>query len=144
MGRYKKKPVVIEAFKWMGDEHQIKDMEWARKAIEQGTMWFNFSGMEVIELEIKTLEGNHIAHIGDYVIQGVKGEIYPCKSDIFELTYEKVEQKEIKKVIIFDSDEDRLVSEIQKGSVNFDYLISDNAIEWGSKFGYIHMVEMED
>ena len=39
---------------------------------------------------IKTLEGNMAANIGDYVIKGVKGEIYPCKPDIFNMTYEQV------------------------------------------------------
>ena len=39
---------------------------------------------------IETLEGNHHASVGDYIIQGVQGEIYPCKPDIFEKTYEKV------------------------------------------------------
>lgn len=42
-------------------------------------------------LIIKTLEGEHVATIGDYIIRGVKGEFYPCKPDIFEATYEPVE-----------------------------------------------------
>jgi hypothetical protein len=41
-------------------------------------------------LIIKTLEGEHIATIGDYIIKGVSGEFYPCKPDIFEQTYEMV------------------------------------------------------
>lgn len=41
-------------------------------------------------LVIKTLEGEHIATIGDYIIKGVKGEYYPCKPDIFEMTYELI------------------------------------------------------
>jgi hypothetical protein len=40
-------------------------------------------------LYVKTLEGTHHARVGDYIIQGVNGEIYPCKPDIFEKTYEK-------------------------------------------------------
>ncbi|MDD4482678.1 MAG: hypothetical protein PHP18_05620 [Bacilli bacterium] len=40
---------------------------------------------------IKTLEGNHIITDGDWIITGVKGERYPCKPDIFEITYEKVD-----------------------------------------------------
>ena len=43
------------------------------------------------ELYIKTLEGIHHVSIGDYIIKGVKGELYPCKPDIFEQTYEVVE-----------------------------------------------------
>ena len=42
-------------------------------------------------LVIKTLEGEHLANIGDYIIRGVHGEFYPCKPDIFRETYEKVE-----------------------------------------------------
>lgn len=43
-------------------------------------------------LVIETLEGPHIARVGDYVIKGVAGEFYPCKPWIFEQTYEKVEE----------------------------------------------------
>ena len=39
---------------------------------------------------IKTLEGDHLSFNGDYIIQGVKGELYPCKPDIFHMTYEEV------------------------------------------------------
>ena len=42
-------------------------------------------------LVIKTLEGEHLANIGDYIIRGVHGEFYPCKPDIFRETYEEVE-----------------------------------------------------
>lgn len=42
------------------------------------------------ELEIETLEGTMKANVGDYIIKGVDGEIYPCKPDIFEKTYEKI------------------------------------------------------
>jgi hypothetical protein len=44
-----------------------------------------------IEITIPTLEGDMIAKHGDYIIKGIKGELYPCKPDIFEATYEKVE-----------------------------------------------------
>jgi hypothetical protein len=43
-------------------------------------------------LMIKTLEGNHLANIGDFIIKGVHGEFYPCKPDIFEKTYEQVNE----------------------------------------------------
>lgn len=45
-------------------------------------------------LIIKTLEGEHLASIGDYIIKGVKGEFYPCKPDIFEQTYEELKGSE--------------------------------------------------
>lgn len=61
MAKYRKKPVIIEAYK---------------------------TDKEVF---IETLEGTMKADVGDYIITGVKGEQYPCKPDIFEETYEKVE-----------------------------------------------------
>ncbi|HCJ2877267.1 TPA: hypothetical protein NRK63_004159, partial [Clostridioides difficile] len=51
-----------------------------------------------ISCDLKTLEGTMRANKGDYIIQGVKGEIYPCKADIFEMTYEKVEYREKNKL----------------------------------------------
>ena len=88
---YKKKPVVIEAFCYDGDlkdsngEYYVPD--WAVRAFENGELFLKDEG----ELYIKTLEGDMHAAVGDYVIQGVQGEIYPCKPDIFEQTYEPAE-----------------------------------------------------
>lgn len=90
MAKYRKKPVVIEAFKWTGDEKQLEDPIWIVEGIKKGTVWFNNVGTENVNLEIKTLEGNHIANRGDYIIQGIQGELYPCKPDIFEKTYERI------------------------------------------------------
>lgn len=95
--KYRKKPVVIEAFQYDGDlkgsdgNYYVPD--WAAKAFEEGTMYFgSIKGDEPpCELFIKTLEGNMAASIGDYIIQGVNGELYPCKPDIFEKTYEVAE-----------------------------------------------------
>lgn len=91
MAKYRKKPVIVEAFKWTGDCKQEEDPIWITNAIENKIVWFNNAGTEDVEMEIKTLEGNHIANRGDYIIRGVKGEIYPCKAGIFDMTYEKVE-----------------------------------------------------
>lgn len=79
--KYRKKPVVIEAFKWMYDEvpqwwTELKDL---KIEVQSGSVF------------IQTLEGTHEARPGDFIIQGVKGEVYPCKPDIFEMTYEVVE-----------------------------------------------------
>lgn len=94
--KYRKKPVVIEAFKYDGDlmgsngKYYVPD--WAVKAIKDGTMYFASldDNSPPCELFIKTLEGPFYASVGDYIIQGVNGELYPCKPDIFEKTYEKV------------------------------------------------------
>lgn len=89
MAKYRKKPIVIEAFSYDGDlkgsdgEYYIP--EWAVKAFEEQDMYFDGP-----ELYIKTLEGVHHASVGDYIIQGVDGELYPCKPDIFAKTYELV------------------------------------------------------
>jgi hypothetical protein len=89
MAKYRKLPVVIEAFKWTGDQDQVEDPEWIIEAIREEKV--SFSGYEMF---IDTLEGKMAAFVGDYVIKGIKGEIYPCKPDIFEATYELVESEE--------------------------------------------------
>lgn len=93
MGRYRKKPVIIEAFKWTGDINQEEDPEWIIDAIKDGDIRiYEICGLisSNIYMEIDTLEGTHIANTGDYIIKGIKGEIYPCKPDIFEATYDVV------------------------------------------------------
>lgn len=93
MAKYKKKPVTIEAFQYDGDFQNTKGEyyipEWAIKAYESGIMYFKPFKDKPSELFIKTLEGEHHAAIGDYIIQGIRGELYPCKPDIFVKTYEK-------------------------------------------------------
>lgn len=83
-----KKAVTIECFKYDGDlinsDGKFYVPEWAQKAYEDGTIFFKDQG----EMYIKTLEGDHHASVGDYIIRGVNGELYPCKPDIFEKTYD--------------------------------------------------------
>jgi len=92
MARYRKKPVVIEAFQMTAPNDYsewpewLKDA-WSRKLGETNGMWVN---PNTKELMCGTLEGPHVISPDDFVIQGVAGEIYPCKPDIFEATYEKV------------------------------------------------------
>ena len=85
--KYKKKPVVIEAFK-LGVDYipdWFMDAVTANKVILHGE--FGSTNADIL-----TLEGWIHANYGDYVIQGVKGEIYPCKPDIFRCTYEEVRE----------------------------------------------------
>lgn len=85
--KYRKKPVVIEAFRFGYDEIPI----WAKKAHLYGKITFYTQpGKSTRWAEIDTLEGKHIVRPGDYIIKGVKGEFYPCKPDIFKMTYEPV------------------------------------------------------
>lgn len=92
MAKYKKKPVVIEAFEWTGGPDQTEDPAWIVDAIKLGTVFFVNSGTAGVKMKIQTLEGVMTADLGDYIIQGIKGEIYPCKPDIFQATYEKVNE----------------------------------------------------
>lgn len=89
--RYRKKPVVVEAFRWTGGPDQVEDPVWAIQAIRGKVIWFENGGTPAITLKIKTLEGVMTAQQGDFIIRGVKGELYPCKPDIFNATYEAVE-----------------------------------------------------
>ena len=82
MGRYRKKPVVVEAFKFGIDCMP----DWFETAIKNGDVVFP---VKPIGAKIRTLEGWLEADYGDYIIQGIKGEIYACKPDIFNMTYEK-------------------------------------------------------
>lgn len=92
--KFRKKAVVIEAFKWTGGPDQTEDPVWIIEAMKSGTVRFENIGTSECVLMIDTLEGTHKANQGDYIIQGVKGELYPCKPDIFEMTYDKVETDE--------------------------------------------------
>jgi len=83
MAKYRKKPVVIEAIKWDGNNYlQMDDFIGSNNNLYTKNK----------KLNIITLEGTMTANIGDYIIKGVEGEFYPCKPDIFHKTYEKVEE----------------------------------------------------
>lgn len=84
--KYRKKPVVVEAFQWTADRNQVEDPEWIVDAIRDGRV-----EIERHRMVIATLEGDMMAAHGDYIIKGVKGELYPCKPDIFEMTYEAID-----------------------------------------------------
>lgn len=88
--KFKKKPIIIEAFKWTGGPDQVKDPEWIINALKNKTIIIVHDHGKLIGLEIKTLEGIMLANIGDYIIKGINDEIYPCKPDIFEKTYEPI------------------------------------------------------
>lgn len=78
--KFRKKPVVIEATQWFKDgDHPAVIRRNAHPPYDpsyEGTPW------------VPTLEGGHEVTPGDWIITGVKGEHYPCKPDIFEMTYE--------------------------------------------------------
>ena len=83
---YRKKPVEIRAIHWTGSN--TKDvLDFCSKAKTVRVF------VEIKGLEIPTLEGIMRANPNDYIIEGVHGEFYPCKPDIFLLTYEEVEDE---------------------------------------------------
>ena len=100
MAKYRKIPVVIEAvqLRWATWGEMCDFLGNIISPSNPGRNVETFSdtcgevGPQYIELTIPTLEGDHIAKHGDYIIKGVKGEFYPCKPDIFEQTYEAVEE----------------------------------------------------
>ena len=89
--KYRKKPIVIEAFKWTGGEDQAEDPEWVVEKIKDGTVYFSSMDGYACVLCIKTLEGTMTAIPGDYIIKGLRGELYPCKPYIFDASYESAE-----------------------------------------------------
>ena len=82
--KYRKKPVVVEAFQLT--EKLLEEKGWTEEYIGNRKIKHRLD-----HAIIQTLEGEMIANIGGYIITGVKGEIYPCKPDIFKQTYELVE-----------------------------------------------------
>ena len=97
MAKFRKKPIVIEAFRWTGGPDQEEDPSWIVAAILTHNVWFAKVGTPAGRwtresvMHIKTFEGVMTAEPGDWIIRGVKGELYPCKPDIFEATYEPVD-----------------------------------------------------
>ena len=86
--KYRKKPVVIEAFRFSVD--YIPD--WFMDEVTKNNIVLYGEEYKPLEYcEIKTLEGTMRGEAGDYIIRGVNGEIYPCKPDIFNKTYEVAE-----------------------------------------------------
>lgn len=104
MPKFSKKPVVIEASQWFkfGDHHAVEVYGFSRSGASplglticascKGEMHMNL-GRNVMHTHgwVDTLEGGHIVCPGDWIITGVKGERYPCKPDIFSMTYEESE-----------------------------------------------------
>lgn len=88
--KFRKKPVVIEARRWTGTQECFDDLyAWGCPNGNAGDALICSTEDDLAAgLTIFTLEGVHHASLGDWIIQGVKGEFYPCKPDIFAATYE--------------------------------------------------------
>lgn len=90
MARFRKKPVIIEAVRFINEPTEIEGEEpaWYRHARATDRSELGSIAWMDGHLYILTLEGEHRANPGDWIIRGVKGELYPCKPDIFAATYE--------------------------------------------------------
>ena len=77
MKQYVKKPIVIEAIQWTG-ENIVEIVNFCDKAYHNGS-----------QMKISTIEGIMNASEGDFIIKGIKGEFYPCKEDIFNQSYDE-------------------------------------------------------
>jgi len=92
MAKYRKKPVIVEAVQWkqMGDHPAVSPFESDNPSVlcKHCSHYFSEHG------QCLTLEGKHIVCPGDWIITGVKGELYPCKPDVFEATYSPLDEEE--------------------------------------------------
>ena len=101
----RKRPVLVSAIKWTGKN--LREIigftglheSMSSRLISDEMRWDDYERLvERDGLKIFTLEGSHMAQIGDFIIRGVKGEFYPCKPDIFQQTYRRVATPKSKKI----------------------------------------------
>ena len=97
--KYIKKPIVVEAYQWFSVSPFVegvkRDVDYYRTPDLDGEVNCQHCGFTMhVHGWIDTLEGGHIVCPSDYIITGIKGEKYPCKADIFELTYMEVDKEE--------------------------------------------------
>lgn len=76
-----KKPIKVEVLQWLGNNQEDINIFCGNRC------YYDYVGDNNYKLKIRTLEGDHIATVGDFIIKGVQGEFYPCKEDIFHATY---------------------------------------------------------
>lgn len=92
MPKFRTKPVVKEAIRFTPDN--IEELKrFVGKDLIVGHSGCPVAGMQKESYKIRTLEGDMLVSDGDYIIKGLRGEFYPCKPDIFEKTYEPVEDQ---------------------------------------------------
>ena len=88
MPKFRKKPVIIEAKQYLNDLNSWDILHWINNGQFKRGEECPFATWQNGKLIIPTLEGDHTANVGDWIICGVHGEFYPCKPDIFDETYE--------------------------------------------------------
>ena len=113
--KFRKKPVVIEA--WQNTDNPRPPPLWLNDAWRAAKVQFAGGG----RIDIHTLEGTMRAELGDWIICGVKGELYPCKPDIFEATYEAAEMNNYERLkVAIEAAAAKEGFEVH----NFEYLVS--------------------
>ena len=134
MAKFRKKPVVIEAFRL--NERGLIAEDWFWDAVTRNdiiTHCFGKHEPDPAWCEIKTLEGTMIANAGDYIIQGVNGEIYPCKADIFQKTYTEDNTKTNADRIRAMSDEE-LAEMLWKTGRNYRAVCADPVVDHDEQY----------
>lgn len=139
--KYRKKPIEVEAMRFFSDS-KLETYQWALTINENIELEFIGSKSVVI---IPTLKGEMICKDGDYIIKGVQGELYPCKPDIFEQTYEKVEEdkKLIVNVIFFKPSGTLYTSEeykVNDRDKRVDLIFNDIKLYYLHDYKGMHMV----
>ncbi len=89
--KFRKKPVVIDAEQWDGTFQDMERIKQIFPKLQTLASGYHKANNTVHHWKIGTLEGSHYVSPNDFVIQGVKGEYYPCKPDIFAQTYDPAE-----------------------------------------------------
>ena len=84
----RKKPVIINTEQWLGNKESFD------KILGMGLKKWKPGEMGSKTFIIETLEGDHLAKEGDWIIKGVNGEFYPCKPDIFDKTYDLINKED--------------------------------------------------
>ena len=100
MAKYRKRPVIIDAFQITDDNRYGAGSGWPGWLVnawfknrgEYGSFWFEDASLPTEKMFISTLEGVMSVAVLDYIIRGIDGELYPCKPGIFEKTYELVKE----------------------------------------------------
>ena len=109
MGKYRKKPVIVEAVELKETKESIREalkFMGTKVVLNTRAEQSRFNAFCTISLNdggliIKTLEGELLASFGDMIIKGVEGEFYPCKPDIFEKTYERFENNAKEYLVVY-------------------------------------------
>ena len=135
MAKYRKKPVIVEAF--LLNERGLVSEDWFWDAVSRNdiiTHSFGEHEPDPAWCEIMTLEGVMVAKTGDYIIRGVNGEIYPCKADIFNKTYDELDmcEKECASETAFETVK-RLRAEVDKLEADHNHFV----VKWADKLKYL-------